>query len=59
MARTINERAQFDSTKYPAINVPKMFPTDVCEFQTPKMKPILKKKQTPLIPSCKYLSYSR
>lgn len=37
---TMNERPQLDSTKMLGITVPKMFPIDVCEFHTPKIKPV-------------------
>ena len=38
---TINDSPQLSSTKAAGITVPRMFPTDVCEFHTPMIKPRL------------------
>lgn len=38
---TMKDIPQADETKTPAIREPRMFPTEVCEFHTPMMKPRL------------------
>ena len=43
---TTKLRPQYSLTKYPAITEPRMFPTDVCEFQIPMINPRLEKKHT-------------
>ncbi len=40
---TTKLRPQYSLTKYPAITEPRMFPTDVCEFQIPMINPRLKR----------------
>lgn len=38
---TMKDIPQADETKTPAMREPRMFPTEVCEFHTPMMKPRL------------------
>lgn len=38
---TMKERPQLEETQYPAIREPRMFPTEVWEFQSPMMSPRL------------------
>lgn len=38
---TMKDIPQADETKRPAMREPRMFPTEVCEFHTPMMKPRL------------------
>lgn len=41
---TMNDQPQALFTKIPAIRDPRMFPTEVCEFQIPMIKPRLQGK---------------
>lgn len=41
MPGTMKDKPQLEETQYPAIREPRMFPTDVCEFHRPMMRPRL------------------
>lgn len=43
---TMKDIPQADETKTPAMREPRMFPTEVCEFHTPMMKPRLLVEKT-------------
>lgn len=43
---TMKDIPQADETKTPAMREPRMFPTEVCEFHTPMMKPRLHGEKT-------------
>lgn len=49
---TMKDSPHAFETQMPAIKDPKIFPTDVCEFQMPMIKPRLARNKSPVVNVC-------